>query len=374
MLSKLYINKYILKERIGKGSFGEVFLSEYNPDEVIFDDEEQDSIGDSSSDSESLEHTDSQAVKKYQIKLETRDVGLTKKRVIRKSLAIKKIKDEPRFFHASQNEIKYLNELNQDQTENHPIVKLLDCFVMDDIQYLVFEHLETNLYSFYKKNFISYQNILKIFLNVSKGLEFIHHKNLVHADLKPENIMLDTNLNYIKIIDLGSAFRVRPLEKRKNFYIQSRYYRSPECCFNLRVGKSIDIWSLGCIIYEIISRKPLFPARNVKYDLIYYFTVYLGIPLDSPPGYNDYFLSPKFREYFKWSDSSLCYKIRVSQPNDLNPNPLGLIQKLDYKLEQIYPGEDSYLLKYLLTQMITYDYINRITATELVENTIFDDV
>ena len=373
MLSKLYINKYILKERIGKGSFGEVFLSEYNPDEVIFDDEE-DSIGESSSDSDSLENTDSQAVKKYQIKLETRDVGLTKKRVIRQSLAIKKIKNEMRFYQASQKEIRYLNELNRDTTENHPIVKLLDSFEMDNIQYLVFELLETNLYNFYKKNFISYQNVLKIFLNVSQGLQFIHHKNLVHADLKPENIMLDTNLNYIKIIDLGSAFRVRPLEKRKNFYIQSRYYRAPECCFNLSIGKPIDIWSLGCIIYEIISKKPLFPGRNVKYDLIYYFTVYLGIPLDYPPGYNDYFLSSKFREYFKWSDSSLCYKIRVSQPNDLNPNPLGLIQKLDYKLEQIYPGEDSYLLKYLLTQMITYDYINRITANELVENTIFDDV
>ena len=390
MLSKIYINKYILNEKIGKGSFGEVFRSEYNLDEVIFDDCETEndssqnsnpssnphssSNPNSNSESECVEKDGFNTPKKYTLAIETEDVGFSKMPVHNRPLAIKRIKDEPRFYKAAQKEIRYLNEINEHNTSDYPIVKLLDSFESENIQYLVFEYLETNLYRFYQKNKISYHNVLKIFLSVARGLEFIHSRNLVHADLKPENIMLDDNLNYIKIIDLGSAFRLRPMEKRKNFYIQSRYYRSPECCFNLSVGKPIDIWSLGCIIYEIISKKPLFPAQNVKYDLIYYFTVYLGIPLDCPCGYNDYFLSAKFREFFRWDKIYSCYKIKVSQPADLNPNPLGLIQKLDYKLEQVYPDVDWYPLKYILTRMVTYDYVKRITATEIVQNTVFNDL
>ena len=225
-------------------------------------------------------------------------------------LAIKKIKNEPRFFRAAQKEIKYLTELKENNDSDYPIVNFLESFEIDNIQYLVFEKLETNLYSYYKKNKISYYNVLCIFWDVTRGLEYMHSRNLVHGDLKPENIMLDTNLKKAKIIDLGSSFRYHHNEKRKNFYIQSRYYRAPECCFNLYVGKPIDIWSLGCIIYEILFRKPLFPARNVKYDLIYYFTIYLGIPLDTPVSYNDYLLSPKFREYFRWNEYLQSYIIK----------------------------------------------------------------
>lgn len=361
MLSTLYIDKYILKEKIGKGSFGEVFRSEYNLDKIILN---KCILKD---DSNYVENEISDTLEKKLHTIETVDVD-------HKMLAIKKIKDEPRFYNAAQREISYLNEMNKHNTLNINIVKLLDSFELENIQYLVFEYLETTLYRFYQKNKISYSNVLKIFLNVAKGLEFIHFRNLVHADLKPENIMLDNNLNYIKIIDLGSAFRVRPIEKRNNFYIQSRYYRSPECCFNLSIGKPIDIWSLGCIIYEIISKKPLFPARNVKYDLIYYFTVYLGIPLDCPRGYNDYFLSAKFREFFRWDKISSSYKIKVSKPQDLNPNSRGLIQKLNYKLEQVYPDVDWYPLKYILTKILTYDYIKRITAIDIVKNTIFNEL
>ena len=115
-------------------------------------------------------------------------------------LAIKKIKNEPRFYRAAQREIRYLNELKEHNNSDYPIVSFLESFEIDNIQYLVFEKLETNLYAYYKKNKISYYNILCIFWDVARGLEFMHSRDLVHGDLKPENIMLDTNLKKLKLL------------------------------------------------------------------------------------------------------------------------------------------------------------------------------
>ena len=109
----------------------------------------------------------------------------------------------------------------------------------------------------------------------------------------------------------------------------------------------------------------------MKYDLIYYFTIYLGIPLNKPVGYNDYFLSPKFREYFRWDDYLKSYLIKVGQPHDLKPNMKGLVQKLNYKFYQEYPRVESYNMEILLCKMITYDYYQRIKASEILQDSIF---
>lgn len=389
MVSYLCIDKYIVKKKIGKGSFGEVFLASYNPDKVhlnpkkdYVDDEFKKNIGEHMTDDEIAEvpvipnissvETEILISKTSILKDETEEVGSDPKITVDDiPLAIKKIKGESRFFKAAQREIRYLQELNLSTGDDFPIVKLLDTFQDNLIQYLVFEYMETNLYKFYQSRFISYANTLKIFKEVTRGLEFIHSKSLVHADLKPENIMLDYNCQKIKIIDVGSSFRFRAREKRKNFYIQSRYYRAPECCFNLITSPAIDIWSLGCIIYEILFRKPLFPAKNMNSDLIYYYTIYLGIPLNHPKGYNDYFLSPKFRDFFRWNDNLNNYQIKNSSPNDLIPNSKGLIEKLNYKFFKMYSDIDAQAIKYILLEMISYDYHRRIRASEILQDKIF---
>ena len=354
MSGEIYIDKFILKNRLGKGSYGEVFLGRYNPDTVTFNCQDN-------NDGE-IEDNDLENVRD-DVKIKVSDIPL----------AIKRIKNEPRFYRSAQREIRYLNELKEHNDSNYPVVSFFESFEFNNILYLVFEKMEINLYSYYRQNKVTYSQVLKILKDVCRGLEFIHSRNIIHGDLKPENIMLDSDFKNAKIIDFGSSFRYHKDEKRKYYYIQSRYYRAPECCFELFVGKPIDIWSLGCIMYEILFRKPLFPAQNVKYDLIYYFTIYLGIPINNPVSYNDYFLSPKFREYFKWNEYLQSYVIKVGQPQDLNPNPKGLMQKLNYKFHEIYPHHKFRETKTLMCQMITYDYYKRKTATEILENPIFDN-
>jgi len=83
---------------------------------------------------------------------------------------------------------------------------------------------------------------------------------VVHCDLKPENILLcKENKSGIKVVDLGSG----TLEKDQYYtYIQSRYYRAPEVILGIRYSPAIDVWSLGCILYELYSGRPLFTGED----------------------------------------------------------------------------------------------------------------
>jgi len=83
---------------------------------------------------------------------------------------------------------------------------------------------------------------------------------IVHCDLKPENILLKhPTRSGIKIIDLGSSC----FEHEKVYtYIQSRFYRAPEIIFGILYTCAIDMWSFGCILYELFTGNPLFPGES----------------------------------------------------------------------------------------------------------------
>ena len=102
------------------------------------------------------------------------------------------------------------------------------------------------------------KNIKNVSLQILNGLVFLHNLNIIHADLKPENILVQNNI--YKIIDLGSSF----IEKENKYYdyIQTRWYRSPDVLFNKLTTKKIDVWSFGCIVYELYYRYPLFTGKS----------------------------------------------------------------------------------------------------------------
>jgi len=86
--------------------------------------------------------------------------------------------------------------------------------------------------------------------------------NIVHCDMKPENILLrKINKSGIKIIDFGSGC----FENEKIYtYIQSRFYRAPEIVLGIPYTSAIDMWSYGCILYELYVGYPLFPGEDEK--------------------------------------------------------------------------------------------------------------
>jgi dual specificity tyrosine-phosphorylation-regulated kinase 2/3/4 len=95
-----------------------------------------------------------------------------------------------------------------------------------------------------------------------EGIAFCHENNIVHCDLKPENVLIDANgFPNVKIIDFGSSCFVG---QQRYEYIQSRFYRAPEVILGIKYGPPMDVWSFALIIIEIIIGKPLFPGDNER--------------------------------------------------------------------------------------------------------------
>ena len=130
--------------------------------------------------------------------------------------------------------------------------------------YIVTESLGPDLYNgiIRHKRKVSLKEIQTIIRDVVKSLLFLKKCGIVHCDLKPENILIknETTLN-IKIIDFGSASF---LDGQDYDYLQTRPYRAPEIVFGCDFDFSADIWSLGCIIYEVMSSNVLFKYKTAQ--------------------------------------------------------------------------------------------------------------
>ena len=130
----------------------------------------------------------------------------------------------------------------------------------------VFELLGDNLYSYYKLNLSNLfysQKIYKFVSHISMALIELKKYNIVHQDMKPENICLTLDGLNAKLIDFGLS-KMLSTVKYYNGYTASRWYRPPESVFKQQITCSFDIWSFGCIIYELYTGRPLFNSSTPK--------------------------------------------------------------------------------------------------------------
>jgi serine/threonine protein kinase len=117
------------------------------------------------------------------------------------------------------------------------------------------------------------EQLKSITRKICKGLKFMANTGVIHCDMKPENILFDNDkYSSVKIIDFGAS-----CEDFTSgfFYVQSRYYRAPEIVIGLPYDHAVDMWSVGCILYEMITGTPLFPAKDEN-DLMEFFLVTIG--------------------------------------------------------------------------------------------------
>jgi serine/threonine protein kinase len=105
---------------------------------------------------------------------------------------------------------------------------------------------------------------------ILRGLKYIHSASVLHRDLKPSNLLLNGNCD-LKICDFGLARGVNPDESHQGFmteYVATRWYRAPEIMLSWKeYSNKIDVWSVGCIMAELLGRKPLFPGRDYMHQL-----------------------------------------------------------------------------------------------------------
>ena len=180
----------------------------------------------------------------------------------------------------------------------------------------------------------------------------IKKKQIIHADLKPENIMVDFH-GKLKIIDFGSSYKERDVQ-RIYTYIQSRYYRAPEIPLGLGISTAIDMWSFACIIYELLTGKPLFRCKNEKQLIV----GIIGV-IDMPP---DYLInkSTQYMKFFRFSSSKDKWVvIEKLCPPTFKPGykKLSLIDK---DLEKVF----NYCLQ--------WDSVDRCHPSDLLSNKYFN--
>ncbi|KAJ1453256.1 kinase-like domain-containing protein [Pelagophyceae sp. CCMP2097] len=229
---------YVIKERIGKGSFGQV-------------------------------------VRAFDTRLQS-------------DVAIKIIKSKKPFALQARTEIELLVALRAaDRDDKHNVVRLIDHFIYRGHQCLVFEMLSYNLYELLKNtqfHGVSLNLVRKFAKQILHALAFLARPEvgIIHCDLKPENILLrHPKRSAIKVIDFGSSCRS---DRRMYSYIQSRFYRSPEAKSRVMLGLqytvAIDVWSLGCILVEMHTGEPLFSGAD-QLDQMRKLVDVLGMPPDS---------------------------------------------------------------------------------------------
>uniref|UniRef100_A0A3Q2Z1T3 non-specific serine/threonine protein kinase n=1 Tax=Hippocampus comes TaxID=109280 RepID=A0A3Q2Z1T3_HIPCM len=203
------------------------------------------------------------------------------KRGTNEVVAVKILKNHPSYARQGQIEVEILARLSSENADEHNVVRALECFQHRSHTCLVFEMLEQNLYDFLKQNKFSplpLKIIRPILLQVATALKKLKSLGLIHADLKPENIMLidPSRQPYrVKVIDFGSASHVS--KAVCSTYLQSRYYRAPEIILGLPFSEAIDMWSLGCVIAELFLGWPLYPGA-LEYDQIRYISQTQGLP------------------------------------------------------------------------------------------------
>ncbi|KAK2715513.1 hypothetical protein QYM36_010199 [Artemia franciscana] len=196
-------------------------------------------------------------------------------------VAIKILKNHPSYARQGQIEVNILSRLSQENADEYNFIRAFECFQHRNHTCLVFEMLEQNLYDFLKQNKfqpLPLKYIRPIMQQVLTALLKLKQLGLIHADLKPENIMLVDPVRQpyrVKVIDFGSASHVS--KAVCNTYLQSRYYRAPEIILGLPFCEAIDMWSLGCVVAELFLGWPLYPGSS-EYDQIRYISQTQGVP------------------------------------------------------------------------------------------------
>jgi len=145
------------------------------------------------------------------------------------------------------------------------IIGLLDlftpgtsCDTCDDI-YLVTPLMGADLNNIIKTQRLSDDHIQFLVYQMLRGLKYVHSAGIIHRDLKPSNIAVNEDCD-LKILDFGLA---RYADDAMTGYVATRWYRAPEIMLNwMHYNKTVDIWSVGCIMAELMTGRTLFPGAD----------------------------------------------------------------------------------------------------------------
>ncbi|XP_045136695.1 probable serine/threonine-protein kinase dyrk2 isoform X2 [Portunus trituberculatus] len=290
-------------------------------------------------------------------------------------LALKIIKNVEKYREAAKLEINVLEKLaEKDPYNKHLCVRMLSwfdyhghvCIAFDMLGLSVFDFLKDNNYRPY-----SLDQVRHISYQLCYAVKFLHDNKLTHTDLKPENILFvdsDYTLTYdpkkkrdirtvkrteIQLIDFGSATFDH---EHHSTIVSTRHYRAPEVILELGWSQPCDVWSIGCIMFELYLGITLFQTHDNREHLAMMERILGPIP---------YRMGRKTRtKYFylgklEWDEKSSAGRYVRENCKHL-------------RSYQLSSSEDHRLLFDLISKMLEYEPSQRICLAEALRHPFFD--
>ncbi|XP_054909175.1 MAPK/MAK/MRK overlapping kinase-like isoform X2 [Poeciliopsis prolifica] len=209
---------------------------------------------------------------------------------------------------------------------------------------LICELMEMNIYELIqgRRTPLPDQTVKSYMYQLCRSLDHMHRCGIFHRDVKPENILIKQNV--LKLGDFGSCRSVYSKPPHTE-YISTRWYRAPECLLtDGYYTQKMDVWSAGCVFFEILSLNPLFPGSN-ELDQVAKIHNVLGTP-----------------------DQTLLQKFKQSRAMQFNFPP-----KKGTGISRLLPSCPAPAIS-LLYQMLAYDPDERISADTALKHTYFREI
>uniref|UniRef100_A0A1B6JMD1 dual-specificity kinase n=1 Tax=Homalodisca liturata TaxID=320908 RepID=A0A1B6JMD1_9HEMI len=292
-------------------------------------------------------------------------------------IALKIIKNVEKYREAAKLEINALDKIAEKDPEGkHLCVKMLDWFDYHGHMCIAFEMLGLSVFDFLKDN--NYQpytleQVRHISYQLCYAVKFLHDNKLTHTDLKPENILFvdsDYEMTYnskkkrdvrrvkssdVRLIDFGSATFDH---EHHSTIVSTRHYRAPEVILELGWSHPCDVWSIGCIIFELYLGITLFQTHDNREHLAMMERILGTIP---------YRMARKSKtKYFYHGKLDWDEKSSAGRYVRENCKPLHRYQTVD--------DEDHRQLFDLISRMLEYDPTERITLAEALRHPFFEKI
>uniref|UniRef100_A0A674NMI1 cyclin-dependent kinase n=1 Tax=Takifugu rubripes TaxID=31033 RepID=A0A674NMI1_TAKRU len=181
------------------------------------------------------------------------------------------------------------------------IVTLHDIIHTERCLTLVFEYLDSDLKQYLDNcgNLMSMHNVKIFMFQLLRGLSYCHKRKILHRDLKPQNLLINDR-GELKLADFGLARAKSVPTKTYSNEVVTLWYRPPDVLLgSTEYSTPIDMWGVGCILYEMATGRPMFPGATVKEELHLIFRL-MGTPTEETwPGVssNEEFRSYLFPQY-----------------------------------------------------------------------------